>query len=90
MKAYLCRPIITRKKEIYYHKKFFSQEKIRDLLMTETESKSIVNSIMQQPILYGDFAKALDEGEPRIYDNLLKYDVVKALFVEVSPISYFL
>lgn len=45
---------------------------------------------MQLPILYGDFAKALDEGEPRIYDNLLKYDVVKALFVEVSPISYFL
>ncbi|XP_059138610.1 dynein axonemal heavy chain 10-like [Physella acuta] len=39
--------------------------------------------IARDPILYGDFRYALDEGEPRIYEDLQDYEACKALFNEI-------
>lgn len=35
---------------------------------------------MRDPILFGDFRMALNEGEPRIYEDIQAYDVAKNLF----------
>ena len=57
-------------------------------LLTDHLTKSQFEKVMRTPILYGDFHKALDEAEPRIYDDLIEYDVVKALFIEVRPLEW--
>uniref|UniRef100_A0A803XMX1 Dynein axonemal heavy chain 10 n=1 Tax=Meleagris gallopavo TaxID=9103 RepID=A0A803XMX1_MELGA len=38
---------------------------------------------MRDPILFGDFRMALNEGEPRIYEDIQAYDVAKSLFQEI-------
>ncbi|XP_064378089.1 dynein axonemal heavy chain 10 [Dromaius novaehollandiae] len=38
---------------------------------------------MRDPILFGDFRMALNEGEPRIYEDIQDYDAAKALFQEI-------
>lgn len=35
---------------------------------------------MRDPILFGDFRLALQEGEPRIYEDIQDYEAAKALF----------
>jgi len=39
---------------------------------------------MKEPILFGDYRNALEESEPRLYEDLQDYDATKALFTEVS------
>ncbi|XP_021268215.1 dynein heavy chain 10, axonemal isoform X2 [Numida meleagris] len=38
---------------------------------------------MRDPILFGDFRMALNEGEPRVYEDIQTYDVAKTLFQEI-------
>lgn len=40
--------------------------------------------IMRNPILFGDYRTALDEAEPRLYEDLQDYEAVKSLFQEVG------
>ena len=40
--------------------------------------------VLRDPILFGDYRTALDEGEPRLYEDIQDYDAAKALFQEVS------
>ncbi|XP_039416979.1 dynein heavy chain 10, axonemal isoform X2 [Corvus cornix cornix] len=39
--------------------------------------------VIRDPILFGDFRTALNEAEPRIYEDIQDYDVAKALFQEI-------
>uniref|UniRef100_A0A8C6RAH3 Dynein, axonemal, heavy chain 10 n=1 Tax=Nannospalax galili TaxID=1026970 RepID=A0A8C6RAH3_NANGA len=41
------------------------------------------DSIMRDPILFGDFRMALHEGEPRVYEDIQDYEAAKALFEEI-------
>ncbi|NXA03996.1 DYH10 protein, partial [Sapayoa aenigma] len=38
---------------------------------------------MRDPVLFGDFRTALNEAEPRVYEDIQDYDVAKALFQEI-------
>lgn len=40
--------------------------------------------VLADPILFGDFRNALEEGEPRIYEDMQDYEACKAIFQEVS------
>lgn len=42
---------------------------------------------MKEPILFGDYRNALEESEPRLYEDLQDYDATKALFTEVSVLA---
>ena len=42
---------------------------------------------MRNPILFGDFRTALEESEPRLYEDIVDYDAAKALFQEVKYTS---
>ncbi|NXM38868.1 DYH10 protein, partial [Gymnorhina tibicen] len=39
--------------------------------------------VMRDPILFGDFRTALNEAEPRVYEDVQDYEVSKALFQEI-------
>nr|XP_038946048.1 dynein axonemal heavy chain 10 isoform X3 [Rattus norvegicus] len=39
--------------------------------------------VMRDPILFGDFRTALQEEEPRIYEDIQDYEAAKALFEEI-------
>ena len=39
---------------------------------------------MRDPLLFGDYRNAINEGEPRIYEDLLDYDAIYYLFQEVN------
>lgn len=41
---------------------------------------------MRNPCLFGDFRTALEESEPRLYEDIQDYDAAKALFQEVSVV----
>ena len=45
-----------------------------------------VEVAIRDPILFGDYRTALTPEKPRIYEDMQDYDVVKALFDEVSYI----
>ncbi|KAJ7419933.1 Dynein heavy chain 10, axonemal [Willisornis vidua] len=38
---------------------------------------------LRDPVLFGDFRTALNEAEPRVYEDIQDYDVAKALFQEI-------
>lgn len=43
--------------------------------------------VMRDPILFGDFRTALNEAEPRLYEDIQDYELAKALF-KVECISW--
>uniref|UniRef100_K7FM63 Dynein axonemal heavy chain 10 n=1 Tax=Pelodiscus sinensis TaxID=13735 RepID=K7FM63_PELSI len=45
--------------------------------------KDDLEQAMRDPILFGDFRMALNEGEPRVYEDIQDYDAAKALFQEI-------
>uniref|UniRef100_A0A674DLM6 Dynein axonemal heavy chain 10 n=1 Tax=Salmo trutta TaxID=8032 RepID=A0A674DLM6_SALTR len=45
--------------------------------------KSDLESAMRDPILFGDYRTALNESEPRVYEDIQDYDASKALFQEI-------
>lgn len=58
------------------------QKKLKSLL--EEHFKSDVEYTCRDPLLFGDFRTALDEGEPRLYEDIQDYEAAKALFQEVG------
>lgn len=42
--------------------------------------------VCKDPILFGDYRTALDENEPRLYEDIIDYDNAKALFTEVCAL----
>ena len=52
-------------------------------LLEENFPKEIEYS-MKEPLLFGDYRNALEESEPRLYEDIQDYDAAKALFTEVS------
>lgn len=62
-------------------KYFCSQEQIKELL--NDNFKTHTEFVMRNPCLYGDFRTALEESEPRLYEDIVDYDAAKALFQEV-------
>ncbi|NXC37428.1 DYH10 protein, partial [Campylorhamphus procurvoides] len=38
---------------------------------------------LRDPVLFGDFRTALNDAEPRVYEDIQDYDVAKALFQEI-------
>ena len=40
--------------------------------------------VLRDPILFGDYKNALDESEPRLYEDIQDFEAAKALFQEVS------
>jgi len=44
----------------------------------------VVQYSLRDPILYGDFRNACDEDKPRFYEDLLDYEAVYNLFLEVK------
>lgn len=45
---------------------------------------SFLQHVMRDPLLFGDFRNAVNESEPRFYEDLLDYEAVYALYDEVS------
>lgn len=52
-------------------------------LLEENFAKD-VDYAMREPVLFGDYRNALEESEPRLYEDLQDYEATKALFTEVS------
>ena len=61
---------------------FKFQEHIK--LLLDDNFKTTTEFVLRNPCLYGDFRTALDESEPRLYEDIQDYDAAKALFQEVS------
>ncbi|XP_004753142.1 dynein axonemal heavy chain 10 isoform X1 [Mustela putorius furo] len=57
------------------------QDHIRDLVTEHFNDDLEV--VMRDPILFGDFRTALQEGEMRIYEDIQDYEAAKALFQEI-------
>ncbi|XP_020287480.1 dynein heavy chain 10, axonemal isoform X2 [Pseudomyrmex gracilis] len=47
------------------------------------EDPEITQYSLRDPLLYGDFRNALSEDEPRFYEDLLDYEAVYSLFLEI-------
>lgn len=54
------------------------QAHIADLVREHFPSD--VEVVMRDPVLFGDFRMALQEGEARIYEDIQDYEAAKALF----------
>lgn len=48
--------------------------------MVEEHFPDELEHVMRDPVLFGDFRTALNEAEPRVYEDIQDYDVAKALF----------
>ncbi|XP_074916070.1 dynein axonemal heavy chain 10 [Chelonoidis abingdonii] len=57
------------------------QEHIQALI--QEHYKDDLEQAMRDPILFGDFRMALNEEEPRVYEDIQDYDAAKALFQEI-------
>ena len=53
--------------------------------LLEESFKEHMEFIMRDPVLFGDYKNALEEAEPRLYEDLQDFDSCKALFQEVRP-----
>ncbi|CAH1233746.1 DNAH10 [Branchiostoma lanceolatum] len=49
----------------------------------EENYRQHVESVQRDPCLFGDFRTALEEAEPRVYEDIQDYDAAKALFQEI-------
>ncbi|NXE97067.1 DYH10 protein, partial [Menura novaehollandiae] len=57
------------------------QDHIKSLV--EEHFRDDLEKVMRDPVLFGDFRTALNDAEPRIYEDIQDYDVAKALFQEI-------
>ncbi|XP_011184312.3 dynein axonemal heavy chain 10 [Zeugodacus cucurbitae] len=63
-----------------------AQEQADLLAMNPDEEPVIVtfhDFVFRDPLLYGDFRNAMNESEPRFYEDLVDYHAVHALFEEI-------
>ncbi|XP_027593384.2 dynein heavy chain 10, axonemal isoform X1 [Pipra filicauda] len=71
-----------------FHDRLINEE---DKALVQGHIKSLVEEhfadelehAMRDPVLFGDFRTALNEAEPRVYEDIQDYDVAKALFQEI-------
>nr|XP_031841739.1 dynein heavy chain 10, axonemal [Nomia melanderi] len=47
------------------------------------EEREIIAYAMRDPLLFGDFRNAINEEDPRFYEDLLDYEAVYSLFLEI-------
>ncbi|XP_051175007.1 dynein axonemal heavy chain 10 [Leptopilina boulardi] len=47
------------------------------------DERHIIEYAMRDPLLFGDFRNACNEDEPRFYEDLLDYEAVYTLFMEI-------
>ncbi|XP_052801261.1 dynein axonemal heavy chain 10-like isoform X3 [Mya arenaria] len=62
--------------------KIYLNGQIKELL--DENFKTTVEYVMRDPCLFGDFRTALEESEPRLYEDIQDYDAAKALFQEIA------
>lgn len=55
---------------------------IKNLL--EESFKKEMEYALRDPILFGDYRNALEESEPRLYEDIQDFNAAKALFQEVG------
>ena len=53
----------------------------------EDHFKDNIESVLKEPLMFGDYRTALEESEPRLYEDIQDYDAAKALFQEVCSQS---
>jgi len=46
--------------------------------------KSDLEAAMKDPILFGDYRTALNESEPKVYEDIQDYEAAKAMFQVLS------
>ncbi|XP_073442216.1 dynein axonemal heavy chain 10 [Dendrobates tinctorius] len=51
--------------------------------LIEEHFKADLDNAMRDPILFGDYRTAMNEGEPRVYEDIQDYDAAKALIQEI-------
>ncbi|CAH1801914.1 unnamed protein product [Owenia fusiformis] len=51
--------------------------------LVEANYPSELGFVTREPILYGDYRTALEESEPRLYEDIQDFDAAKALFQEI-------
>ncbi|MBN3296580.1 DYH10 protein, partial [Amia calva] len=51
--------------------------------LIEEHFKDDLESAMRDPVLFGDYRTALNDAEPRVYEDIQDYDAAKALFQEI-------
>lgn len=49
----------------------------------DPDSITVIEYVMRDPILFGDYRNAVNEEEPRYYEDLLDYDAIYFLFQEI-------
>lgn len=59
---------------------------MKDLLVDSF--KGSVDYAMRDPILFGDYRTALEESEPRLYEDIQDFSACKALFQEVGSVFF--
>ncbi|CAK9806047.1 Dynein axonemal heavy chain 10 [Anthophora plagiata] len=47
------------------------------------EDPETIEYVMRDPLLFGDFRNAINEDEPRFYEDLLDFEAVYTLFLEI-------
>ena len=51
--------------------------------LLEENFKEQLEYVMRVPVLFGDYRTALEESEPRLYEDIQDFEAAKALFQEV-------
>ena len=54
--------------------------------LIEENFKDNCEYVFRDPILFGDYRTALDEAEPRLYEDIQDFEASKALFQEVNKL----
>ncbi len=57
--------------------------------LMEDNFKKEVEYVFRDPVLFGDYRTALEEAEPRLYEDIQDFEAAKALFQEVNIISMY-
>ena len=56
----------------------------------EENFKQHLEYVERNPLLFGDFRTALEEAEPRLYEDVQDYEATKAVFQEVVQSTLFI
>ena len=51
--------------------------------LLEENFKPQLEYVLRDPVLFGDYRTALEESEPRLYEDIQDFEAAKALFQEV-------
>ena len=52
--------------------------------LLEQNFKEYMSHALREPIIFGDYKNALEESEPRLYEDIQDFEAAKALFQEVT------